>query len=368
MCFGLNNIEMDNDTKFILISHIPLPYHSIGSWSTIYGKYISQPDNQCDAIICPPLKLKKYPGIDYEFYSKPWYFKYKQKLLSNRFYPIINALKKYLDKNKQHKIIIQIIDNLGLIKYIDEYLQKNKIRNNVYLQYSYHGFSILNVKTMQFLNRSVDEIIFLTKLSYKFNLAQHSVLPDYVSVLNNGIDTKIFNTKNKQTNESKTIFIWCSQDRPKKGLHIILQAWNILIENHDHIELWIVGTHEHYQGQGIRSFGRVPNHELPKIYKQAHVYVFPTLWHEGFGLTLAEALHCGCFCIASKIGGVPEVLNNGEYGWLIDEPHNPQHWFTAMDKYLKEKPIHPEIPSSLYSQEAWSQGMNKIITNAKKRV
>ena len=359
---------MDKKTKIVLMSHIPLPYHDIGSWSTLYDNYITKNKHQIDAIICPSLKLKKYSGIDYEFYSKPWYFKYKQKLLSNRFYPVINELKRYLDKNSQHKIIIQIVDNLGLIKYVDEYIQKNKIRDNVYLQYSFHGFSILNEKTMQFLNRSVDEIIFLTKLSYQFNLAQHTVLPNYVSVLNNGIDTKIFNTKNRQTDKSKTIFLWCSQDRPKKGLRIILQAWDDLIKTYEHIELWIVGTHKHYQGQGIRSFGRVSNYELPEIYKQAHVYVFPTLCHEGFGLTLAEALHCGCFCIASKIGGVPEVLNHGEYGWLIDEPHNPEDWYLAMDKYLKEKPKYPQIPKNLYSQEAWSQGMNTIITNAKKRV
>jgi glycosyltransferase involved in cell wall biosynthesis len=221
---------------------------------------------------------------------------------------------------------------------------------------------------MKSINKSCDELILLTRLSYSFNLKQHTLLPKYVSVLNNGIDTKKFKADSGKRNNSITTFLWCSQDRPKKGLHLILEIWPIFHKKYPNTELQIVGTHNKYKGQGIKCLGRIPNNHLPSIYQNADVYLFPTLCHEGFGLTLAEALHCGCFCIASNIGGVPEVLNHGEYGWLINEPHNEFEWLDAMIKYMKEKPTQPQIRANLYSQESWSKGMNTIISKAKRRI
>jgi glycosyltransferase involved in cell wall biosynthesis len=357
------------DVKVILISHLPLPYHSIGSWTTLYHNYIRKNKHQIDAIICPPIEIerKKYSKIEYHFSSKPWYFKYKQRFLSNRFYPIINELNKFINKNNQNKILIQIIDNFGLFQYVDLYLRKNKIRDNIYIQYTFHGFSI-NENLMNKMSISCDEIIFLTNLAYKYNLKHQKLLPKNISVLNNGIDTQNFSLKLDLRSKEITTFLWCSQDRPKKGLHIILEIWPEFHKRFPHTELKIVGTHKTYKGQGITSLGRIPNRKLPALYQVSHVYLFPTLCHEGFGLTLAEALHCGCFCIASKIGGVPEVLKNGKYGWLIKEPHNPKQWYSAMDKYMIEKPNHIKIPADLYSQESWAKGMNEIITKAKYRL
>jgi glycosyltransferase involved in cell wall biosynthesis len=76
-------------------------------------------------------------------------------------------------------------------------------------------------------------------------------------------------------------------------------------------------------------------------------------------------LHCGNYCIASAIGGVPEVLQYGKLGKLIENPHFVSAWENAILDFL-ENPV-PEITISpeLYSSESWSAGMNSIITNAK---
>ena len=112
--------------------------------------------------------------------------------------------------------------------------------------------------------------------------------------------------------------------------------------------------------------GKIPNHNLPTYYQAADCYLFPTLCEEGFGMTLVEALHCGCYCIASKLGGVPEVLKNGEYGKLIENPHDAAEWLDAIKDYLENNLSYPQIPKELYSANAWNQGMNNIIEEAKK--
>ncbi|QSS96403.1 glycosyltransferase family 4 protein [Psychroflexus sp. ALD_RP9] len=359
---------MQNKSKVILISHLPLPYHGIGSWTTLYHNYMIKGRHQIDAIICPPLSKEKYIDIDYLFFTNSKIKKIKNKLLYNRFHHILSRLKAYISKYKNYRFVIQIVDNIGLVLALNVFLTKHSLRGQVYIQYSFHGFSIQSENLMKKINASCDEIIFLTQIAYQDNLKRHTLLPKYVSILNNGIDTNKFKQIAKKDENDKTTFIWCSQDRPKKGLHIILEAWSKFHKLYPNSELQIVGTYKTYQVEGVKCLGRISNDQLPEVYQNADVYLFPTLCHEGFGLTLVEALHCGCFCIASNIGGVPEVLNHGEYGWLISEPHNTDEWLNAMITYEREKPKHPKILKNKYSLESWSNGMNEIILKAKNRI
>ena len=68
----------------------------------------------------------------------------------------------------------------------------------------------------------------------------------------------------------------------------------------------------------------------------SYFYLFSTLWQEGFGLSLLEALKCGDYCIASNMGAVSEVLNEGKYGKLIDCPHFVNSWVEAILESLDE--------------------------------
>jgi glycosyltransferase involved in cell wall biosynthesis len=57
--------------------------------------------------------------------------------------------------------------------------------------------------------------------------------------------------------------------------------------------------------------GRVSNEELLEYYRKAAVYVQPSL-HEGFGLSVAEAMLAGCVPVTTGVGALPEVT--GECG------------------------------------------------------
>ena len=357
------------DVKVILISQYPLPYNKIGSWTKMYNNYISESKNQIDLIICPELTKDYYEKTEYIIYKKPKYYKLKSKLTGNRFFYITNVLLKYINQHSKSKFIIQIVDNFGLLKSLCKLIIDNKLKEKVYIQYFYHGFTFnSNKNDIKETISKVDELILLTNLSKNSILKQLKVLPPRIKILHNGIETPLFNSKKRENDIHKIIFLWCSQDRPKKGLSTILNIWDAFYQKHQNTELWVVGTYNEIKGSGITSFGRVENNKLPDVYKKADVYLFPTLCLEGFGLTLAEALHCGCFCIASNLGGVPEVLNFGEYGWLIDNPENPKNWYNAMTKFMLEKPIPIPIPKDLYSFKNWSSNMNKIIDEAKLRL
>ena len=49
--------------------------------------------------------------------------------------------------------------------------------------------------------------------------------------------------------------------------------------------------------------------------KQCKALIFPSLWYEGFPITLLEALCCGTIVIASKLGSMAEIIEDGINGF-----------------------------------------------------
>lgn len=356
--------------KVILISEIVLPYSKIGSWTTLYDNYLS--DNPIiDILICPEPE-KKYSHIIYQSYKKEKSLVDKVKLkfkFQSKWKNLLTALQKVIQPETQY--IIHIIDNYGLCMAVANYLENKKIRNKFYLHFFYHGFPVFENES---LYSNVDEVTLLTYESYKEIRTNVNTFPCRFSILHNGIDTTKFFTVSNEIKEefrtafginNKKIFIWCSQDRPKKGLHIILDAWQKLYKRHDNIELWIVGTEKKEDSEGIKYFGRVPNKELAQYYQASDVYLFSTLCQEGFGMSLIEAKHSGCYCIASGLGGVPEVLDYGKYGKLIENPNFVEEWVAAIEDYLAGNYHNIPFPKDLYTKEGWNENMNVLIANSK---
>lgn len=359
-------------TKVILISHIPLPYHEIGSWTTLYNNYILS-CNSIDFIVCPKPK-KSYDHLYYSYYNshETFFDKLKRKFrLQNKWNSMFVALKSILISNSD-KYIIQIVDNYGLGVELSQYLIKNDLRKNCYLQFFYHGYLPFND---EFIYQLVDEMVLLTHSSYTAMKKSVSSFPCKISILNNGIDNSKFYKqsitekkllKDQLDVSAKTVFLWCSQDRPKKGLDFILEVWKSLGKSVEDCELLVVGATRTIEIKGVRFLGQIPNDELPKYYQAADVYLFPTLCQEGFGMSLIEALHCGCYCIASSLGGVPEVLGYGKYGKLIEDPHFPDQWKSAILDYLDGDYNYEKLPKDKYSTKEWNTNMNRLIIDAKK--
>jgi glycosyltransferase involved in cell wall biosynthesis len=65
--------------------------------------------------------------------------------------------------------------------------------------------------------------------------------------------------------------------------------------------------------------GRVDDDELPLFYAACDVAVLPSKdLSEGFGLVLLEAMACGKAVIGSAVGGIPELIQNGTNGLLVE--------------------------------------------------
>ncbi|HEX6718634.1 MAG TPA: glycosyltransferase family 4 protein [Pyrinomonadaceae bacterium] len=101
---------------------------------------------------------------------------------------------------------------------------------------------------------------------------------------------------------------------PRKGVGQLLDAIKLL--SREHIEFWFVGpTHMRIpQELPIRWFGVIPRREVDSYYRDADVFILPTL-SDGFGLTQLEAQSWKLPVIASRYCG--EVVRDGVNGVML---------------------------------------------------
>jgi glycosyltransferase involved in cell wall biosynthesis len=59
-------------------------------------------------------------------------------------------------------------------------------------------------------------------------------------------------------------------------------------------------------------------HDMPGLYEEADVVVYPTVAAEPYGLVPLEAMSCSRPVVASRCGGIPETVVDGVTGWLVD--------------------------------------------------
>ena len=358
--------------KVVLLSQFELPYHKIGSWTTMYNYYLKT-GHRIDYLICPEPK-EKINSLEYSIVKASLLDKSKQKVLNKRYLAPLNALEAIIEKDE--KYIIQVVDNFGIVNHLNKLLGEKYLRSNFYIQFFYHGYPPFynNVKGRPFFE-SIDEMVLLTADSYQRYKEFYTNLPCRFSIQHNGIDRNKFKPiygeekaalKSDLEVDGKIVFLWCSQDRPKKGLDLILDVWKRIYKGNDNLILWIVGAKRDIEIEGVRFIGIVPHDKIHEYYQATSIYLFPSLNKEGFGLSLAEALACGNYCIASNNGGIPEVLNYGEYGVLVNRPNFIEDWVEAIQDALKNIHKHKfSLPSQKYDIDVWCKNMNDKIESAK---
>jgi glycosyltransferase involved in cell wall biosynthesis len=81
-------------------------------------------------------------------------------------------------------------------------------------------------------------------------------------------------------------------------------------------------------GESVRFTGRVDRTDLCEVYASCRAVVLPSLM-EGFGITLIEAMAAGKPCISTRVGAVPELVRDGENGYLVP-PADPGALSAAM--------------------------------------
>jgi glycosyltransferase involved in cell wall biosynthesis len=75
---------------------------------------------------------------------------------------------------------------------------------------------------------------------------------------------------------------------------------------------------EPYLSDNIHVRGEIDHDTKIELYKRARCTLFPIQWPEPFGLVMIESLACGTPVIAMRHGSVPEVIEDGRTGFIVE--------------------------------------------------
>jgi len=80
----------------------------------------------------------------------------------------------------------------------------------------------------------------------------------------------------------------------------------------------------------------LPREDLIRLHSGATVFVCPSIY-EPFGLVILEAMACETAVVASRVGGIPEIVVEGESGYLVDyDADEPRAFTTALAARIQE--------------------------------
>jgi glycosyltransferase involved in cell wall biosynthesis len=172
--------------------------------------------------------------------------------------------------------------------------------------------------------------------------------PDTASIVYNGVDTEKFQpspSARERVRERHDIadeFVWLSVGRffEQKDHATLLSAFERMEALDTY--LWLIGhgelrseLAEKTERLGIehrvRFLGTVD--DVAEYMAAADGFTLSSKW-EGFGIVFAEAQACGLPVVATDVGGIPEVVKDGESGFLVP-PENPQRLATALDRIVR---------------------------------
>ena len=135
-----------------------------------------------------------------------------------------------------------------------------------------------------------------------------------------GTDTAMFHPAARQDGKFRALYVgmvWAL-----KGARTLLEAWREFAPSRG-MELLLVGRVAPnmkrliQEGRrGVRFAGKVEHNQLPHVYSNASVFVFPSL-ADGWSFALGEAMACGLPVVCTTTSGAAEFVRDGVEGFVV---------------------------------------------------
>jgi glycosyltransferase involved in cell wall biosynthesis len=215
------------------------------------------------------------------------------------------------------------------------FYSRENLSNSVRLPLISRGLWIQAINGM----KRADRVITVSNMTARDTTKILDIQPAYISVIPNAVESTfkplsqecIDSFRSKYGIYSETICLLnIGSNHPRKNISRILEVIDILNQRGLPIHFWKAGADFSDEqklfidNQGLQKhisyLGKPDKSTLIEIYNAADILLAPSL-HEGFGITLLEAMACGTPVITSKVSAMPEVV--GDAGILVD-PNDPQ--------------------------------------------
>jgi len=193
-------------------------------------------------------------------------------------------------------------------------------------------------------------------------------------VIYNGVETEAFTSiwdheqKRREARQhyglgDEPTVVFAGKLRESKGVHILLRAMTRVWETMPRAVLVLVGGTEYGRNRTMRETpfmtqlrrdlalapgrviltGFIPPTDMPRAYLLGDVFVGPSQIEEGLGLVFLEAAAAGLPIIATRRGGIPEVVRDGFNGLLLRQPDDDAELAEKITELLNNAPLRQRL-------------------------
>lgn len=218
----------------------------------------------------------------------------------------------------------------------------------------------------------------------KQEIMKMGVAEDKIRLIHNGLDVDCFQAprepeelkKELGLDENKITITMVARLHPVKGHEFFLRAAREIIEQGINAQFLIIGEgrwrekiEEQVKELGLEEKVFMPGYYSPieDIYALTDIFCLSSLM-EGFGMVILEAMWLRVPVVASRVGGIPEIIDDGYDGFLV-EPRDYKALGRALIKLCENKKlteqliVNGEKKARMFTVAAMSQQVEKIYAN-----
>jgi glycosyltransferase involved in cell wall biosynthesis len=204
----------------------------------------------------------------------------------------------------------------------------------------------------------VSDLIVAPSNAYRQDVA--GVFPELIGrmvFIHNGVDlSELKSVPGTRTSPNGNPFVLCvAMHNEKKGIDVLLRAFAHLHDTRPDLRLVLAGDgplREQLEDLAaslnlrdkVEFRGRQTRTQVANLLHDCEVFVLPSR-SEPFGIVLIEAMACGKPVVATTAGGIPEIVENGKNGLLV-QPDDPRALAEALIKVLSDTDLQKTIASN----------------------
>ncbi len=205
-----------------------------------------------------------------------------------------------------------------------------------------------------------DRIIAVSEKTKEDFLRQRQISKDKITVIHNGVDCEKFSPnisgesiRTAYSLGDSPLILTIGGNILLKGTIFALFALSKIVQVLPDVKLIVVGVDEKnierlypiIKNLGIQDnvilIGRIPNYKMPLFYASSDLVLLPSL-SENFPVVALEAMSSGKPVIASRVGGIPELVRHNENGILVS-PGNVEQLVEALLQLLENQSLRKRL-------------------------
>jgi glycosyltransferase involved in cell wall biosynthesis len=191
---------------------------------------------------------------------------------------------------------------------------------------------------VRLINRPITKVICVSQYGYRCMTALNLLPKDRHEMIYNGVDlARVVLDPSKAAQflqrfsipDGRHVVVQVSWIIPEKGIHDLLKAAQLVLLKQPNVQFVIVGEGP-YRKQYIKQAnemglsknltwtGLMKDPFGEGVYDAADIVCQLSNWEEVFGWMISESMAFGKPVVATRVGGIPELVNDGESGFLAE--------------------------------------------------